>query len=68
MDLFSNSSLGEELDLLSLQFSPMANTKYNSAAADQPSRQADTTHELETTVQSFLQADTRHEPAAVVQS
>jgi hypothetical protein len=34
--------LGGELDLLGQQFSPVANTKYDSAAADQSSRQADT--------------------------
>ena len=33
--------LGGELSLLGQQFSPVANTKYDSAAADQSSRQAD---------------------------
>jgi hypothetical protein len=41
---------GGECDLLSQQFRSIANTKYDSAAA----------------VQSSRQADTRHEPAAVV--
>jgi hypothetical protein len=43
VDLFSNGSLGGELDLLWQQFSPMANTKHKSAAAEQSSRQADST-------------------------
>ena len=59
MDLFSNSSLVYYLNLLWQQFSPIANTKYDSAAADQSSRQADTRHEPAATVQSFQQADTR---------
>jgi hypothetical protein len=50
---------GGELNLLGQQFSLLANTKYDSAAADQSSRQADTTHEPAATVQSFQQADTR---------
>jgi hypothetical protein len=49
------------------QFSPIANTKYNSASEDQSSGQVYTTHELATTIQSFLQADTRHKPTAIVQ-
>ena len=60
-------TLWGELDL-GQQFSPVANTKYNSAAADQSSRQTDTKHELADTVKSFQQADTRHEPAAEAQS
>ena len=35
VDLFSNISLRGELDLLWQQFNPIANTKYDSAAADQ---------------------------------
>jgi hypothetical protein len=42
VDLFSNSSLGGKLNLLWQQFSPEANTKHKSAAADQFSKQADT--------------------------
>jgi hypothetical protein len=34
-DLFSNRSLGDELNLWQ-QFRPIANTKYNPAAADCP--------------------------------
>ena len=68
MDLFSNSSLGAKLNLLWQQFSPVANTKSESAAADQSSRQADSTHELAGKDQYFWQADTRHKPAVVVQS
>ena len=67
MDLFNNSSLGDELGLLGQQFSPIANTKYDSAAADQSSRQADTRHKPAATVQSFQRAGTRHKPASVAQ-
>lgn len=42
VNLFSNSFLGGELDILWQQFSPIAITKYDLAAADQSSRQADT--------------------------
>jgi hypothetical protein len=52
VDLFSNSSLGAKLDLWQ-QFSPVANTKYDSGAADQSSRQTDTTQEPATVVQSW---------------
>jgi len=41
---------GDKLDLLFQQFNPGANTKYNLAAADQSSRQADTRHESAVTV------------------
>ena len=58
MDLFSNSSLGGALHLLGQQFSPIANTKYDLAAADQASRQANR-QEPEATVQSFQSTDTR---------
>nr|BAE25119.1 unnamed protein product [Mus musculus] len=51
-----------------LQFSPVVNTKYDSSAPDQSSRQADTRDEPAATVQFFQQADTGHEPADVVQS
>ena len=54
---------GGALGLLSQQFSPVANTKWDSAAADPSSRQADNSHKPAATVQSFQQADTRHEPA-----
>ena len=57
-DLFNNSSWGK-LDLLWQQFSPVANTKYDSGGADQSSKQADTRHEPAAIVQSFQQADTR---------
>jgi hypothetical protein len=63
VDLFSNSSLRGKLDLLGQQFSLVANTKYNSAAADQFSRQADNRREPAATVQSFQKADSRHKPA-----
>jgi hypothetical protein len=53
VDLFSNSSLGGELDPLGQQLSPVANTKCDSAAADQSARQADTRHEPAATVKSF---------------
>ena len=59
MDLFSNGSLVGELYLLVQQFSPIANTKDDLAAADRSSRQADTRHEPAATVQSSQQADTR---------
>ena len=65
---YSAIVLWGELDLLAQQFSPIANTKYDSAAADQSSRQADSTHELAATDQFSPQADTRHEPAVVAQS
>ena len=45
MDLFNNCSLGGDLDLLCQKSCPVANTKYESAAAVQFSKQADTTHE-----------------------
>ena len=61
VDLLSNSSLGASLIFFWQHFSPIANTKYDSAAAD-------TRHEPATTVQSFQQPDSRHEPATVVQS
>ena len=48
-----------QLDLLGQQFSPIANIKYDSAAADQSSRRADTRREPTATIQSFQQADTR---------
>ena len=67
VDLFNNSSLEGKLDLLWQQFSPIANTKYNSAASFQSSSQADTTHKPSAIVLSFKQTDTRHEPAAVGQ-
>jgi hypothetical protein len=51
-------TLWGELDL-GQQFSPVANTKYNSAAADQSSRQTDPRHKPAATVQAFQQADTR---------
>ena len=51
--------LGGKLDLLGQQFSPVANTKHNFAAADQSSRQADTRHEPAATIMSFQQADIR---------
>jgi len=38
VDLFNYSLLKGKLDLLWQQFSPVANTKYDSAAADQSSR------------------------------
>jgi hypothetical protein len=41
------------LHLLWQQFSLIANIKYDSAAADQSSRQADTRHDPAATVQSF---------------
>ena len=50
VDLFSKF-FGGELDLWQ-QFSPIANTKYKSAAADQSSRQADITHKPATSMQS----------------
>ena len=62
--LFSNSSLGgggRNPRLLSQQFSPIANTKYNSAVVDQSYRQADATHELAASIQSSPPADTGHE-------
>jgi hypothetical protein len=42
--------VGGKLDLLWQQFISAANTKYNSAAADQSSRQADTRHKPAATV------------------
>jgi hypothetical protein len=53
--LYSNSSLGVSLII----FSCIANTKYDSAAVDQWSRQADTRHKPAATVQSFHQEDTK---------
>jgi hypothetical protein len=44
---------GGQLDLLGQQFSPVSNTNYDSAAADQSSGQVDTRHEQAATVQSF---------------
>jgi hypothetical protein len=55
----SYNVLGDELDLLWHQVSAVANSKYDSAAADQSSRQPDTRHKPVATVQSFQQADTR---------
>jgi hypothetical protein len=45
-------SSGSEFDLLSQQFSPITNNKYDSAAAFQLSSLADTTHEPAAVVQS----------------
>ena len=63
----SNSSLGDEFDFLSQQFSSVANTKYYPAAAYLSSRHV-LTHELAPIVQSFQQADIRHKLEAIVQS
>jgi hypothetical protein len=46
VEQFSISSLGGELHLLWQQFSPTANTKYDSAAIVESSRQADSRHKL----------------------
>ena len=59
-----DSFLGGKPDLW-LQFSPLANTKYDSAAADQSSRQADT--RLELAVYSPVFSASRYQ-TAVVQS
>jgi hypothetical protein len=45
VDLFNHGSLGESSIFLK-KLSPVAYTKYDSAAAEQYSSQADTTHEL----------------------
>lgn len=54
VDLFSNSFGGDKLDHLWQQFGLTANTKYNPAATDKSSRQAENRHEPAATVQSFL--------------
>ena len=59
VDLFSNSSLGASSVIFGSSSVPIANTKYDSAAADQSSRQADTRHEPAAAVQFSQQADTR---------
>jgi hypothetical protein len=47
-------------DVLEQQFSPIANIKYTSAAADQSSRQEDTTHKLAASYSPVLELiDTR---------
>ena len=56
-----------KLNLLCQQFSPVANTKYQSTAAVQTSRPADPRQEPAAAVQSSQQADTMPEPATVDQ-
>ena len=59
---------GQAQSSFDLQFSPVANTKYDSVAEDQSSGEADTKQELTATDQSFKQADTTQEPTAIDQS